>query len=245
MAQRQISFLICTALAASGSSASAYWSGRAATWRRESSTNGSTSWLNFAHPSACGNDIRNVASIGPEALGIGLAPLHGFSCGIRRWTGMNGRLLGGRSADFELLAVSSGGGHWEELMLLRPGLTAFNPIFAATDAELFRRDGVERFYVLPDANRDGPWRALRCLVASIRLVLQVRPSVLVTTGALPGLFCLITARFLGCYTIWIDSIANSDQPSLSGRWARPFAHDWFTQWAHLEGSGRRYDGALL
>jgi UDP-N-acetylglucosamine:LPS N-acetylglucosamine transferase len=143
------------------------------------------------------------------------------------------------------LAVSSGGGHWEELMLLRPAFASFDPIFATTDAELARRDGADRFHILPDASRDGAWRAFLCLLASFRLVLRVRPSLLVTTGALPGLFCLIAARLAGARTIWIDSIANSDQPSLSGRWARPFAHEWFTQWAHLERPGYRYSGALL
>jgi UDP-N-acetylglucosamine:LPS N-acetylglucosamine transferase len=130
-------------------------------------------------------------------------------------------------------------------MLLRPALASFDPIFAATDAELSKRDDVDRFCVLPDANRDEPLAALRCLIASIKLVRRVRPAVLVTTGALPGLFCLIAARIGGTHTIWIDSIANSDQPSLSGRWARPFAHEWFTQWAHLATATRRYDGALL
>ncbi|SFS10974.1 Oligosaccharide biosynthesis protein Alg14 like [Sphingomonas jatrophae] len=144
-----------------------------------------------------------------------------------------------------MLAVSSGGGHWEELMLLRPALAAFDPEFASTNSELAQRDGVARFHLLPDANRDGPRQALRCFLASIRLVRRLRPDMVVTTGALPGLFCLITARLLGARTIWIDSIANSDQPSLSGQCARPFANHWFTQWQHLAGPRRRYDGALL
>lgn len=130
-------------------------------------------------------------------------------------------------------------------MLLRPALVSFDPIFAATDAELSKRDGIVRFHVLPDSNRDEPSRAFRCLLASIRLVWRVQPAVLITTGALPGLFCLIAARIAGARTIWIDSIANSDQPSLSGRCARPFAHEWFTQWAHLATAKQRYDGALL
>lgn len=144
-----------------------------------------------------------------------------------------------------LLAVSSGGGHWEELILLRPALLEFDPIFATTDQELSRREGLDRFHVLPDANRDAPLRAIHCLLASFALIRRLRPKVVVTTGALPGLFCLIAARAMGARTIWIDSIANSDKPSLSGRCAQPFAHEWFTQWPHLAGEGRRFDGALL
>ncbi|WP_176500746.1 glucuronosyltransferase [Sphingomonas sp. HMP9] len=131
------------------------------------------------------------------------------------------------------------------MMMLRPALAALDPVFATTDAELAKRDGIIKFHLLPDCNRDEPRRALRCLMASVRLVWRVRPAILVTNGALPGLFCLIAGRFIGAHTIWIDSIANSDQPSLSGAWARPFANEWFTQWAHLANGWRRYNGALL
>jgi UDP-N-acetylglucosamine:LPS N-acetylglucosamine transferase len=130
-------------------------------------------------------------------------------------------------------------------MLLRPAFAGFDPVFAATDSELAERDRIRRFHALPDANRDELRRSLICFIASARLVLRVRPDVLITTGALPGLFCLIVARLIGARTVWIDSVANSDQPSLSGRFARPFARDWFTQWEHLATKDRRYDGALL
>jgi UDP-N-acetylglucosamine:LPS N-acetylglucosamine transferase len=150
-----------------------------------------------------------------------------------------------KSREFTVMAVSSGGGHWEELMLLRPGFAGFNQIFATTNAELAKRDHIDAFECLPDANRDEPWRAVRCFAACIRLVWKVRPSMLITTGALPGLFCLIAARLLGARTVWIDSIANSDQPSMSGRIARLFAHEWFTQWEHLATRRRRYEGAVL
>lgn len=150
-----------------------------------------------------------------------------------------------RDRVFTILAVSSGGGHWEELMLLRPAFGDINQVFATTNTELAKRDHIEAFEFLPDANRDEPRRALRCFAGAFRLVWKVRPDMLITTGALPGLFCLICARVLGARTVWVDSIANSDQPSMSGRIARPFAHEWFTQWEHLASPRRRYEGAVL
>lgn len=153
--------------------------------------------------------------------------------------------LGTRHREFTILAVSSGGGHWEELMLLRPAFANVNQVFGTTNAELAKRDHIDAFEFLPDANRDEPWRATTCFLAAFHLVWKVRPDVLITTGALPGLFCLIWARLLGARTIWVDSIANSDQPSLSGRLARPFTHEWFTQWEHLAQNSRRYEGAIL
>ncbi len=150
-----------------------------------------------------------------------------------------------RSQQFTVLAVASGGGHWEELMLLRPAFEDERTVFATTNRELAARDGVRDVRVLPDSNRDEPRQALWCMIASARLIWRVRPNLLVTTGALPGLFCLIFARLLGARTIWVDSIANSDRPSLSGACARLFATRWYTQWKHLESATRRYEGALL
>lgn len=134
---------------------------------------------------------------------------------------------------FTVMAVASGGGHWEELMLLRPAFDAFGPVYATTNASLARRENIARIHVLPDANRDQFGQSIRCLRACVSLVRRVRPDLLISTGALPGLFCLIAARLTGARTIWIDSVANSDAPSLSGRLARPFASLWLTQWAHL------------
>ncbi|WP_231021678.1 glucuronosyltransferase [Sphingomonas sp. IC-11] len=144
-----------------------------------------------------------------------------------------------------MLAIASGGGHWEELMLLRPALTEGRVVFATTNRELAVRDGLDRVHLLPDANRDEPMRAMSSMIASARLVWRLRPNVVVTTGALPGLFCLVFARLIGARTVWIDSIAASDRPSLSGAFARPFATRWYTQWQHLQSPARDYEGALL
>lgn len=161
---------------------------------------------------------------------------------VRRKAGM--RRSGGKG--IKILAVASGGGHWDELMLLRPGFENFEVRFATTNPLLPARDGIGEVEVLPDCNRDQPIRSLRCLLASLRLIWRSRPQVLVTTGALPGLFCLVFARLLGARTIWVDSIANWDEPSLSGRLARPFASLWLTQWPHLAKSrSMLYRGALL
>jgi UDP-N-acetylglucosamine:LPS N-acetylglucosamine transferase len=130
-------------------------------------------------------------------------------------------------------------------MLLRPALDEASTIFATTNRELATRDGVRHVHLLPDSNRDEPRLALSCMIASAKLVWRVRPTMVVTTGALPGLFCLIFARLLGAKTVWIDSIANSDHPSLSGTCARPFATRWYTQWEHLRSAHRRHEGGLL
>ncbi len=144
-----------------------------------------------------------------------------------------------------LLAVATAGGHWEELMLLRPALDPFHVEYATTNPDLAKRDGIARMHVLPDANRDRPVRGLYCLWRAWRIVRLARPDIVVTTGALPGLICAVAGRLSGARTIWIDSIANSVTPSFSGWCASFFADLWLTQWQHLACDGRSFEGALL
>lgn len=131
-------------------------------------------------------------------------------------------------------------------MLLRPMLERFDVSFATTNAELGRREGLPHVHVLTDTNRERPLDALRCVIQAFRIAAKVRPDVVITTGALPGLICLVVGRLRGARTVWIDSVANSEVPSMSGKIARRFVTLWLTQWEHIARPGRaEFAGALL
>ena len=148
--------------------------------------------------------------------------------------------------EVRVLAVASGGGHWEQLMLLRSTLERFAVSFATTNGELAQREKIANVYVLEDTNRNHPIKSLKCLIQAIGIVRKAKPSVVISTGALPGFFCLLVGKLAGARTIWIDSAANAEKPSMSGQFARLFATLWLTQWEHLARAGRReYAGALL
>jgi UDP-N-acetylglucosamine:LPS N-acetylglucosamine transferase len=108
-----------------------------------------------------------------------------------------------------------------------------------------------RFYTFPDANLDRKARLLWQAVAIAWIVLRERPHVVISTGASAGYFALRLAKLLRCRTIWLDSIANVDALSVSGRKAGAFADLWLTQWeplaeaAQREGSRLRYLGSVL
>lgn len=145
-----------------------------------------------------------------------------------------------------VLAVASAGGHWEQMMLLRPMLEEFDVAFATTHADLPARAGISGATILPDCNRDQPLQSLRCLVAAARLVLRFRPDVVLSTGAAPGFFCIVFARLIGARTLWIDSVANAEVMSMCGKLSRWFSTRCITQWEHLADDGRPgYAGSLL
>jgi UDP-N-acetylglucosamine:LPS N-acetylglucosamine transferase len=151
-----------------------------------------------------------------------------------------------RDRRVRLLAVASGGGHWEQLMQLRSVLERFSLAVAVTDVKFAQSEGFAEAYAIQDSNRSTPLAALRTLRDAVRTVLRVRPDCIVTTGAMPGLFCLAVGRLIGAKTIWLDSIANSERLSVSGRLSALVAHHRLTQWEHLaRGPRLTYAGSLL
>ena len=66
------------------------------------------------------------------------------------------------------------------------------------------------------------------------VLLRERPHVVVTTGSAPGMIALALAKcLLRSRTMWIDSIANSERMSSSGRLAKRLAHRVVSQWPEV------------
>jgi UDP-N-acetylglucosamine:LPS N-acetylglucosamine transferase len=150
---------------------------------------------------------------------------------------MSTQLFSRRGSGPRVLAVASGGGHWVELLSLRPAFAGCDVAYLTVGREY--RDDVRgaRFYATNDATRWNKAALLLCAVRIALVILRERPDVIVSTGAAPGYFAVRIGKWLGARTCWIDSIANVDELSLSGRRAGPFADLWLTQWRHLARSG--------
>lgn len=111
----------------------------------------------------------------------------------------------------------------------------------------YRSDaGGRPFYWVNDANR---WNKFGLILMSVRLLwilIRVRPHVALSTGAAPGYVGLRIARWFGARTIWVDSIANVEELSMSGRMIGQHADLWLTQWPELaRPEGPRYEGAVF
>ena len=155
-----------------------------------------------------------------------------------------------------ILAIASGGGHWIQLYRMRPSWDGHRVTYVTTTpglADDLARDADTReqarpgYAVVPEANR---WQKVKLALLVLRiaaLVIRQRPHFVITTGAAHGYFAIRIGKLLGAKTIWIDSIANADELSMSGNLVRPYADLWLTQWQHLAkpGQGPAFHGAVL
>jgi hypothetical protein len=145
-----------------------------------------------------------------------------------------------------ILAVASAGGHFNQLLLLRPGLGGHAVTYLTTLDGLAETHGARPSARVPDCNADTPFRIVLCFVVTGWQVIRHWPHAIVTTGALPGVIALAWGRAIGARTLWIDSIANAEELSASGRLARRIAHRTLSQWpAVAKAEGVDYQGALL
>ena len=145
-----------------------------------------------------------------------------------------------------VLAVASGGGHWQQLMQLRAAFTHHDVRYVTTLAGLAEEFSVSPAHLVPDCNRNERLRIVMSALSVGWLLLRHRPHVVISTGALPGVIALAFGRLLGARTIWVDSVANAEEMSASGRLARRFATVLFSQWeAVAEAEGAEYAGAVL
>lgn len=145
-----------------------------------------------------------------------------------------------------LLAVASGGGHWVQLMRILPAFEEHEVVLVTVNQGDLDAHPEHRGHVVPDATRWNKFRLVQLALQLLWIVLRERPAFVVTTGAAPGFLALRLAKLCGSKTVWIDSIANVQELSLSGRKAGKFADLWLTQWEHLaRPEGPRYMGAVL
>ena len=89
------------------------------------------------------------------------------------------------------------------------------------------------YYRLKDVNRKNAWNVFVVFYLVLKVFKRESPDIVISTGALPGLIAVFTAKLFGLTSIWVDSIANSSKLSLSGLIASKFCDHTFTQWPNL------------
>lgn len=146
-----------------------------------------------------------------------------------------------------VLLIASGGGHWVQLRRLAPAFAEFEVAYVSVFEDYADDVPGCRFYAVEDVTRLSLPKLVKLIPQYVRILVREKPDVIVTTGSAPGMVGLAVARATTrAKTVWIDSIANCERLSSSGKLARFFAHEWLTQWPALATpGGPRYWGAVL
>jgi hypothetical protein len=146
----------------------------------------------------------------------------------------------------KLLAVSSGGGHWVQLLRVSAAFQNCNVTFVTTHESYRSQVKDHKFCRVSDSNLSDKPGLMKTAAQLAWIIWAEKPDVIISTGAAPGYFALRLGRLIGAQTIWLDSIANVEKLSISGFKVGHSADLWLTQWPHLaRPEGPHYAGSVL
>lgn len=146
----------------------------------------------------------------------------------------------------KVFAVASIGGHWIQLLrIAKPMEEKYEMVYLCTHPKCETMVEGNKFHLISDYSRWDAWKMIPSFFQLLSIVRKEKPDAIITTGAAPGLMCLLAGKILGRKTIWIDSIANVQHLSASGRIAAKFATRVYTQWKDLATDKIVFAGNIL
>lgn len=140
----------------------------------------------------------------------------------------------------KVLFISSTGGHLNELMQLTPLFEKYEyTIITEKDKsnEILKEKYGEKLYFLPYGTRAKIFTYIftyiyLCL-KTVYLYFKIRPKVIITTGThTAGPMCYL-GKILGSKIIYIETFANRNKKTATGRLIYPIADLFIVQWKEM------------
>lgn len=148
----------------------------------------------------------------------------------------------------KILAISSPGGHWIQLNKICNKLESTHTVVYASPSAQYKSNKQDERIIhnISDASADSKLKLIPLVFQMLFIFIKERPSTIISTGAAPGVIAILLGKILGIKTIWIDSIANVQVLSRSGRMVQSRADVVLTQWEPLsDGKNILYKGSVL
>ncbi|WKD27080.1 UDP-N-acetylglucosamine transferase subunit ALG14 [Halomonas sp. KG2] len=144
----------------------------------------------------------------------------------------------------KILMVASFGGHFVQLKRLYQQIKKTSDcsgvefMFGVSEPNVTINSCI--VYEITNIHREsGIKKLLKVAREVFGVIKKSRPDVVISTGALPGLLFCVIGKVLGKKVIWVDSMANYQTLSFSGKIAKLFCDVCLTQWEHLAEQDKR------
>ncbi len=138
----------------------------------------------------------------------------------------------------KICLVSSSGGHFEQLLMLKK-LSENYSVFFVTEQTKYSKRIEDKCYSLVQVNRKEllfPVRMIMILIKSIAIYLKEKPDVVISTGALATIPMMVIGHLSGKKVIYIESFAKTTSPTMTGSFVykRHIADQFYVQWETMK-----------
>lgn len=145
----------------------------------------------------------------------------------------------------KILAVASAGGHVVELLRLQPAFEGHELMYMSTLETYAPAFKGHQYFTVPDFSQWDVYKIPFVGWKMYRIFSRIKPDVVVTTGAAPGVLALFIGKLMGAKTIWVESLCHAEKVSVSGKICKLFADRVYTQWEYLATSKIVYSGNIM
>lgn len=142
-----------------------------------------------------------------------------------------------KDKDLKVCFAASSGGHLQQLMMMKPLMDKYDS-FIVTEKTDFAADtkGIPVHY-LAQINRkewEFPFLLIKNIFCSLRVLHREKPDVVVTTGVLAVIPMCLFMKLAGKTVIFVESFANVNKGTLTGKLMYRFADRFYIQWEDLQ-----------
>lgn len=137
----------------------------------------------------------------------------------------------------KLCFISSSGGHYEQLLMLKPLMEKYES-FIVTEKTLYNTtvDGKKTYY-LKQVNRKEWSFGFRMIInafLSLGIYIKERPDVVICTGVLATIPMCLLAKLFRKKLIYIESFAKVTSPTETGKLMYRYADQFYVQWESMK-----------
>jgi UDP-N-acetylglucosamine:LPS N-acetylglucosamine transferase len=136
----------------------------------------------------------------------------------------------------KIIFGASSGGHFEQLMMLKPLMKKYDSILLTEKTDYGASlDDVKTYYARQINRKEilFPIKIVANAFESLVLILREKPDVMITTGVLAMVPCALLMKLTGRKLIYIESFAKVTSRTLSGKLLYKYADQFYVQWEEM------------
>lgn len=143
----------------------------------------------------------------------------------------------GEEKDLKLCFAASLGGHYEQLLMLKPLMKKYKS-FIITEETLYKTDldGLKTYYMKQVNRKEKNFipRMIINTIRSIKIFLKEKPDVVICTGVLAMIPICLLMKLFKKKLIYIESFAKVTSPTKTGKLLYKYADQFYVQWESMK-----------
>jgi len=138
----------------------------------------------------------------------------------------------------KICLISSSGGHFEQLLMLRKLENDSNKLFIVTEKTKYNKKDKKIKYFVKQVNRKELLfipKMILIFFKSLYITIKERPNVIISTGVLAAIPMLFLGHLFRKKVIYIESFAKISSPTMTGKmvYKKKWANQFYVQWPKM------------